>query len=130
VDALRVDGQDGQPGADCDYALVAPALHGTLTGTAARADDVSPLIHSLAVVQYGQCVQDGTPSPAAPVPISGKAAGATAFTKNMHCSMQGGTSNGITLTVDTDGTCHLDGTVRDGAGLPALKPSHRRRPAL
>ena len=91
------------------------AAIGTLTGRAARADDVSPLPHKLNISIKGESVQEGTPTPETPVDVVNcENPTLKIFRKNLlknPDSVTRGMSGGVTVTAKTDGSLTLNGTI-------------------
>ena len=85
-------------GGKCDYSLVANALKGSASGNPIRLDDVSPFAHEMAV---GVKSKNLLPS----VPQDGKSR----------------TSNGVTFTLNDDGSLYINGTATAGTSFAYIR---------
>lgn len=75
--------------------------------------------HIKSLTQFGKCVQDGTPTPSAPVDIVCNN-GALRLSPNLLSGMESKTLNGVAIDVDADGVITLSGTCTTSANATVL----------
>ena len=108
-----VRGEIGPAGKDADASSLSPAVVCTATGTAIAISDSSESGFEAFSI-YGKSTQNGTPTPEAPVDIVSVGDKGNIeineYGSNLLSKFSSETKNGVTLTVNSDGSLLFNGT--------------------
>ena len=116
-----IDYFDGADGKDADVSKLASAIVGTAKGTTISiSDSANVKLRNLKI--YGKSMQDGTPTPDAPIDIisvgdDGKLECDVCGKNLIEPLMENSTRNGITVTNNGDGSFTVNGTATSTASF-------------